>query len=188
MSGTSHCPQCGAETGPEALAQEPCPACLLKLGLGSGAEEDGSTLGLSKSAPGAPGTQVRALQLRCPHCQGSIEIADPSGIDDVVCPSCGSSFRLEAAHVQAQPLSPPRRLARFELQAEIGVGSFGTVYKARDTELDRTVAIKVPRAGRFSSQAEEDRFLREARSAAQLDHPSIVALYDAGRADEHATW
>ena len=58
------------------------------------------------------------------------------------------------------------------------------VYRARDTELDRIVAVKVPRAGRFASRDDEDRFLREARSAAQLKHPYIVAVHDAGRLDE----
>src|SRR5262245_2733368 len=71
-----------------------------------------------------------------------------------------------------------RRLGKFELLEELGVGSFGTVFRARDTELDRTVAIKVLRAGRLASQEEIDRFLREARSAAQLEHPGIVAIHD----------
>lgn len=79
------------------------------------------------------------------------------------------------------PRHAPRRLGKFELLEEIGLGSYGAVYKARDTELDRLVAIKVPRAGGNSSQEEIERFLREARSAAQLRHPGIVALYDVGQ-------
>jgi tRNA A-37 threonylcarbamoyl transferase component Bud32 len=74
-----------------------------------------------------------------------------------------------------------RRLGKFELLERLGAGSFGAVFRARDTELDRTVAIKILRAGRLASQADTDRFLREARSAAQLKHPGIVALYDSGQ-------
>ncbi|HLJ97041.1 MAG TPA: protein kinase [Gemmataceae bacterium] len=77
-----------------------------------------------------------------------------------------------------------RRLGKFELLEELGMGSFGCVLRARDTELDRSVAIKVLRAGRLASREDIDRFLREARSAAQLKHPGIVSLYDTGQTDD----
>src|SRR5262249_12918154 len=63
-------------------------------------------------------------------------------------------------------------------------GSFGVVYRARDTELGRTVAVKVPNPGRLHSSQEADRFLREGRVAAKLCHPAIVPVYDAGRLEE----
>ncbi len=78
----------------------------------------------------------------------------------------------------------PCRLGRFELLAELGMGTFGYVFRARDLELDRTVAIKVQRAGAFATQEDVGRFLREARSAASLSHPAIVALYDTGHTDD----
>jgi serine/threonine protein kinase len=78
----------------------------------------------------------------------------------------------------------PRRLGKFELLEELGLGSFGQVFRARDTELGRTVAIKLLRAGRLASREEVDRFLREARSAAQLKHPGLVALYETGQTAE----
>jgi WD40 repeat protein len=65
----------------------------------------------------------------------------------------------------------------------VGQGGFGTVFKARDPELDRTVAIKVPRAGNLTDPQELDRFLREARSVAQLRHPSIVSVHEVGQTD-----
>jgi serine/threonine protein kinase len=77
-----------------------------------------------------------------------------------------------------------RQLGKFELLEELGIGSFGYVFRARDTELDRVVAIKILRAGRLASRDDVDRFLREARSAAQLKHPGIVALYDTGQTED----
>src|SRR5438128_9275960 len=76
------------------------------------------------------------------------------------------------------------RLGKFELQAELGAGSFGYVFRARDTETDRTVAVKIQRAGSLASSEEAGRFLREARSVAQLKHEGIVSLYEIGQTDE----
>ena len=76
------------------------------------------------------------------------------------------------------------RLGRFELLSELGVGSFGYVFRARDVELGRIVAIKVQRAGAFASDEEVGRFLREARSAAALTHPAIVSLFDTGHSED----
>jgi serine/threonine protein kinase len=78
-------------------------------------------------------------------------------------------------------VSIPRRLGKFELLEELGVGSFGHVFRARDTELDRMVAIKILRAAGLASREDLDRFVREARSAAQLKHPGLVAIYETGQ-------
>jgi serine/threonine protein kinase len=77
------------------------------------------------------------------------------------------------------------RLDRFELRSELGVGSFGYVFQAWDPRLERIVALKVQRAGSLASQEEAERFLREARSAAQLKHPSIVSLYETGQTEDN---
>ncbi len=77
------------------------------------------------------------------------------------------------------------RLDRFELRSELGVGSFGYVFQAWDPRLQRVVALKVQRAGSLASQEEVERFLREARSAAQLKHPSIVSMYETGRTEDN---
>ncbi len=71
-------------------------------------------------------------------------------------------------------LAAGTRLGPYEILALIGAGGMGEVYKARDTRLDRTVAVKVC-AEQFS-----ERFEREARAVAALNHPNICALYDVG--------
>jgi tRNA A-37 threonylcarbamoyl transferase component Bud32 len=76
------------------------------------------------------------------------------------------------------------RLDRFELRSELGVGSFGYVFRAWDPRLQREVALKVQRAGSLASREEAQRFLREARSAATLKHPAIVSLYETGQTDD----
>src|SRR5207245_2522835 len=68
------------------------------------------------------------------------------------------------------------------LREALGGGGFGNVYRAYDPRLDREVALKVLRDARPAARTME-RFFREARAAARLDHPSIIALHDAGRED-----
>jgi tRNA A-37 threonylcarbamoyl transferase component Bud32 len=75
----------------------------------------------------------------------------------------------------------PRRVGKFELREELGTGSFGTVFRAIDTELQREVAVKILRAGLLARGVDAERFLREARSAARLKHPGIVSIYEAGQ-------
>src|SRR5262245_40228751 len=76
------------------------------------------------------------------------------------------------------------RIGPYELTARIGAGGMGEVYKARDTRLDRTVAVKVlPAHGLQDSHARE-RFEREARAVAALNHPHICTLYDIGSSDD----
>jgi serine/threonine protein kinase len=120
------------------------------------------------------------MRVACPHCQSSVEQADLDS-QEILCPACGSSFRLEReSTVDWASSRGPRTLGRFELIEAIGSGAFGTVYKARDLRLDRTVAIKVPRSGHLADRADLDRFLREARSVARLRHPAIVPVHDVG--------
>ena len=120
------------------------------------------------------------MPVACPHCQSSVEQANLDA-REILCPACGSSFRLERdATVDWASSRGPRTLGKFELIEAIGSGAFGTVYKARDPRLDRTVAIKVPRSGHLADRADLDRFLREARSVARLRHPAIVPVHDVG--------
>jgi Tol biopolymer transport system component len=80
-------------------------------------------------------------------------------------------------------LSTGSKLGPYEILGQIGAGGMGEVYKARDTRLDRTVAVKVL-PGRFAEDAEmRRRFEREARAISALSHPHICALYDVGAQD-----
>jgi eukaryotic-like serine/threonine-protein kinase len=72
-------------------------------------------------------------------------------------------------------------IGRFELREKLGTGRFGTVYLAHDRLLDRNVALKIPALSAASNE-ERQRFLREARAAARLQHPGIVPVYEAGDA------
>jgi eukaryotic-like serine/threonine-protein kinase len=92
-------------------------------------------------------------------------------------PRCGVAawFADDACH---------HRLGKFELVERLGAGSYGYVFRANDVELGRIVAIKIPRAGSLASDEDTERFLREARSAAQLKHPGIVALHETGQASD----
>ena len=79
------------------------------------------------------------------------------------------------------PLTPGTRLGPYEILAPAGVGGMGEVYKARDTRLDRTVAIKVLPSGVAADPELRARFEREARAVAALSHPHICTLHDIGR-------
>ncbi|MDQ6801796.1 MAG: serine/threonine-protein kinase [Acidobacteriota bacterium] len=75
------------------------------------------------------------------------------------------------------------RLGPYEILAAVGAGGMGEVYRARDTRLDRTVAIKVLPASVSSNPAFRERFEREARTISSLSHPHICALFDVGHQD-----
>ena len=78
---------------------------------------------------------------------------------------------------------PPTKINRYEITAEIGRGGMATVYQAYDPSFDREVAVKVlPREFLHDPQF-RDRFQREIKTIAQLEHPAIVPVYDVGEHD-----
>ena len=79
---------------------------------------------------------------------------------------------------------PPTIVGRYRIVRTLGTGGFGRVYLAVDEELDRQVAVKMPRRADITSTAGANDFLAEARILATLDHPGIVPVYDVGRTAE----
>ncbi|HEY3123399.1 MAG TPA: protein kinase, partial [Thermoanaerobaculia bacterium] len=75
------------------------------------------------------------------------------------------------------------RLGPYEILAPLGAGGMGEVYKARDTRLERTVAVKVLPQHLSASPEVRQRFEREAKTISSLSHPHICALYDVGNQD-----
>jgi len=82
-------------------------------------------------------------------------------------------------------LSTGTQLGPYEIVSAVGAGGMGEVYRARDTRLDREVAIKVLSPGLTSSELARERFQREARTIAALHHPHICAVYDVGETPDH---
>jgi eukaryotic-like serine/threonine-protein kinase len=107
------------------------------------------------------------------------------------CPQCGvcydsgsTSCTTEGAHLI--PVILPRLLGkRYRLEQRLGRGGMGTVYKARDMALDRTVAVKLIREELVANNDAAQRFHREAKIAASFSHPAVVTVYDFGVHGEH---
>jgi tetratricopeptide (TPR) repeat protein len=116
-------------------------------------------------------------------------VDDDRPLTGLTCEQCGGTFDLISRTLGPEPPSgsvSPETIGqtftggRFQVQAELGHGAFGTVFQAHDLQLDRIVAVKVPRPGAFTGEDDRERFLREARSVAKLRHPGIVPVFDVG--------
>jgi len=81
-------------------------------------------------------------------------------------------------------LSHPTKIGRYTILGRLGKGGFGEVFEGFDDDLNRPVAIKVPRPERVSRPEDVEAYLNEARIVASLDHPHIVPVYDLGRTDD----
>ncbi|HEX8202074.1 MAG TPA: protein kinase, partial [Isosphaeraceae bacterium] len=138
----------------------------------------------------------RDTRVKCPSCGRAFELPASRARVSASQPADPYSTRLpdDAPGLVASPSTlppsgpPPRpaptpvptRIGRFEVRARLGAGAFGTVYRAYDPVLDRDVALKVPHPGSLQTPRMVERFLREAKASAQLRHPHIVPVFDAG--------
>ena len=134
------------------------------------------------------------VRARCPNpeCGKSYTIDDSHVGRSTTCKQCGQRFTLSVSGGDTHPpdrnsdtaAAPakhrPANLGRFQIRTKLGAGAFGAVYRGYDPTLDREVALKVPHPGSLQTERDRDRFLREPKAAAQLRHPNIVPIYDAG--------
>ena len=125
---------------------------------------------------------------RCPKCGGPISAEAPQGL----CPKCllqQACVPTEAGKGESAKAVPPtlEELAaafpQLEILQLIGQGGMGFVFKARQPTLDRFVALKILPQSLATDPAFAERFTREGRMLARLNHPNIVALYEFGRAE-----
>lgn len=152
----------------------PTLGALADEALGGDSLAEAATLSGPPVTPSSSG----ALRLRCPQCHSRVDLSVDAQLDDITCHACGSAFGLLGGGEGADDVAP--RVGRFVLRQRLGVGGFGAVWRARDPELDRDVALKLPRRGGLAPH-EAELFFREARAAAQLAHPGIVSVYEVGR-------
>jgi tetratricopeptide (TPR) repeat protein len=123
--------------------------------------------------------------LFCPVCHAPLDARVLGGL----CPRCVSGWMLAESppapllHGVTASGLPTSRQGDYEFLAELGRGGMGIVYRARQQSLDRIVALKLMHGGLSENPEHAARFLREARVAASLRHPGIVAIYDLGRLD-----
>jgi len=104
----------------------------------------------------------------CPACSTAIDTSSYEPLARVVCPKCGEKTRVQRAFDQ------------FEVVEMLGVGGMGSVYKARDTLLDRFVALKLLRTDLSSGKDHPSRFQHEARIAASVNHPNVIRVFSSG--------
>ncbi len=111
----------------------------------------------------------------CPKCQAEIEAESSFAGSVAQCPSCSSTVLIPMPGI-----APGMRIAGYEIVRRLGAGGMGEVWLANQTAMDRKVALKILSPALTSNPEFVERFLKEVRTAAKLEHPNIVTAFDAG--------
>ena len=119
------------------------------------------------------------MPVSCPDSRQSVLVGADNHPLSTKCPACGIAPSVRHDDTLEYRSDEPPLPDRFQLLERVGVGAFGSVWKTYDKDLDRTVAVKVPRDGQFDT-CEAKRFLQEGRTSAQLKHPNIVSVHEVG--------
>ena len=134
----------------------------------------------------SPRQGIPATESSCPRCGRPV----PANAALGACPHCLLAAGFASEHAVSNDSLPPPGLdelapefPQLDLLELLGRGGMGAVYKARQKSLDRLVALKLLRPGLDADPSFAERFTREARALAQLNHPGIVTLYEFGRTD-----
>jgi len=134
---------------------------------------------------------------KCPQCGNCDFLLKTDKGRTFDCRVCGSRTRIEQSAFEVLDRTTPvahgdrteakeggaesgNMMGRFELASQVGAGGFGSVFKARDPDLDRVVALKIPHMHRMLNEENRQRFLREARHLAQLRHDGILPVFEVG--------
>lgn len=133
-------------------------------------------------------------QVHSPHTGGGAHRSNPNAYSDPNARTLPGQSNSPVPGFSLGSLTPAQELAQtilpcrfgdYVLEKIMGRGGMGVVYAGRQTHLDRPVAIKMIRSGALASSEEVQRFYSEARSAAKLDHPNIVTVYQCGEHNGH---
>jgi len=123
----------------------------------------------------------------CKECQKPLPQNAPEGL----CPEClahvalGSEPAVPGTRVPPGPAALAAQFPQLEILELLGMGGMGMVYKGRQPKLDRLVALKILPIASMPDASFAERFEREAKALAKLNHPGIVAVYDFGQTNEY---
>ena len=151
---------------------------LLKMGREANRITPGSTLTLRVYRfQRSPNRVFPFDQTRCPRGCRAVRRVDRRDHPDR--PACG----IRAGRRPSATDGPPAEFGRYRIVRRLGTGGMGSVYLAHDKQLDRDVALKIPRFGGSDSDVQVQRFYREARAMATLRHPNLCVVHDVGQQD-----